>query len=170
MCKRGVFYRAGSEHIGGCAELMKQSGLAEKYYTCDSTLLSALEKGMVEDEFFVLIDDGAILGFVWFRTDGAFHIFPYLHMVVVNEAIRRTGIGRRLVEFYEQQSLRLKNALRSKSFLVVADFNEGAMQMYRSIGYSEIAPIRDLFRKGISETLMVRTIVRDKTWEPDINL
>lgn len=46
----------------------------------------------------------------------------------------------------------------SKLFLVVADFNPRAKNLYKSIGYKEIGSIPDLYKKGVTEFLMMKEI------------
>ena len=42
-------------------------------------------------------------------------------------------------------------------FLAVADFNPDAKRLYESIGYSTIGDIPNLYRSGITESLMMKS-------------
>lgn len=64
-----------------------------------------------------------------------------------------------LLRFVESAYL----ARYSKLFLVVADFNINAKKLYKRIGYSEIGKIHDLYRKGISEYLMMKVKEEEST-------
>lgn len=65
---------------------------------------------------------------------------------------RGQGIGEALLRFVENEYF----TYYSKLFLVVADFNSNAKRLYERIGYSEIGEIPSLYRKGISECLMMK--------------
>jgi ribosomal protein S18 acetylase RimI-like enzyme len=46
----------------------------------------------------------------------------------------------------------------SKVFLVVADFNPRAKQLYQRIGYKEVGKIPNLYKNGITEYLMMKEL------------
>lgn len=52
--------------------------------------------------------------------------------------------------------------MRAKVFLTVADFNENAEALYLRRGYSKLCEFEGLFRKGVTERLMMKmvTVVR----------
>ncbi|WP_309245163.1 GNAT family N-acetyltransferase [Clostridium sp. CF012] len=91
-------------------------------------------------------------GFIWFILEGAFHSFPYLHIIAVKKENRKLGIGKKLLEFLEDICF----IDYTKLFLVFADFNIGAKMLYESIGYIEIGIIPSLYREGITEDLMMK--------------
>ena len=100
-----------------------------------------------------------IRGVVWYQREGMFHSFPYLHMIVVKEGYRQQGIGTSMMDFFEQDVLNKgKNHLRTKVFLTVGDFNLSAYQFYLSRGYIELGKFESLFRKGITETLLMKRV------------
>ena len=72
----------------------------------------------------------------------------------MKEEYRGFGIGRRLLKFFEDSETRRP----SKLFLVVADFNPDAERLYESVGYREIGVIPDLYKKGVTEHLMMKKI------------
>ncbi len=92
-------------------------------------------------------------------SNGIFHSFPYIHIIAVKNENRGQGIGKTLLRFVESAYL----ARYSKLFLVVADFNINAKKLYKRIGYSEIGKIHDLYRKGISEYLMMKVKEEEST-------
>lgn len=92
-----------------------------------------------------------------------FHSFPYLHMIAVKDGYRRQGIGTELMDFFEQDVLLLgKNRLRTKVFLTVGDFNPSARAFYLSRGYTELGELENLFRRGITETLLMKKVTAAK--------
>lgn len=94
------------------------------------------------------------VGFVWIILNGAFHSFPYIHIIAVKEEFRNLGIGKILLKFCEETFAKES----SKLFLVVGDFNLGAKRWYESIGYKEIGVIPSLYKKGINECLMMKEL------------
>lgn len=152
-------------HADSCANILKHSELGKRYYPNEIIMKNKISEGIAKDEFYVVSCADKILGFIWFRLNGAFSSFPYLHMIVVNEQYRNCGIGQKLITFYEQRSLELTKSLRTKSFLVVADFNEQAHRLYHRMGYEDLMPIKGLYRKGITENFMVKNIIRDQSYQ-----
>lgn len=66
------------------------------------------------------------------------------------------------MEAYEESYLEMKHDLRSKSFLVVSEDNFKAQSFYRKLGYKELFPMNSLFRKGVTEILMKKDIIRKR--------
>ena len=88
-----------------------------------------------------------------------FHSYPYLHMIAVRDDMRGKGIGTELMDFLESNILEKgKNHIRTRVFLTVADFNPGAEIFYSRRGYKKLCEIPDLFRKNITERVMVKTV------------
>ena len=154
--------KAEPNHLEECAKILFRSELGKRYYPNEKILIKKLGEGMENDEFFVATSKNEILGFIWFTLNGAFSSFPYLHIVVVDEKYRNRGIGKELIKFYESYSLSAKRSFSTKSFLVVANFNENAHNMYKKLGYSDMFEIDGLFRKGIKENLMSKNIVKEQ--------
>jgi ribosomal protein S18 acetylase RimI-like enzyme len=84
--------------------------------------------------------------------EGAFHVFPYLHIIAVKENFRGMGIGKKLLAFFEETVF----SDNSKVFLVVADFNPGAKRLYEHLGYQQVGVIPGLYKEGVSEYLMMK--------------
>lgn len=92
-----------------------------------------------------------------------FHTFHYLHMIAVKDGCQKQGIGTDLLDFFEADVLKSgTNRIRTKVFLIVGDFNKNAESMYRRRGYIEICKIDNLFRKGVMETLLMKTVIATK--------
>lgn len=88
-----------------------------------------------------------------------FHSFPYLHMIAVRDGCRGQGIGTTLMDFYEQDSLLGgKNRIRTRTFLLVSDLNEPAQRFYANRGYAEMGRFESLFRKGVTEILLMKKV------------
>lgn len=143
------------------AEMLFDSELGRKYYPTLQTLEETLTAAFGTDLMYLLKCGGETAGFIWFQKNGAFYLYPYLHMVFVREAYRKNGCGKRLLEFFEQYALNPDGIrkLRSKVFLVVGDWNTGARQFYERIGYTEVGLLPGLFRKKVDEHLMMKECV-----------
>ena len=151
----GVIIDTGNiGHLKDCEEALIHSELGRRYFSQTGSARSSLEKGFENDEIYVALDDSNIcIGFVWVITNGAFHSFPYIHIIAVKSESRGQGIGKLLLQHVED----VYYSNNSKLFLVVADFNPEAKRLYQSIGYTVIGDIPDLYRKGITECLMMKT-------------
>ena len=109
-----------------CKIALLKSKLGQEYFASEEKAISALTEGMLKEEMFVAIDEGGeCLGFIWFVLRGAFHSFPYLHIIAVKEEFRGLGIGKKLLSFFEETVF----TDHSKVFLVVADFNPDAKRL-----------------------------------------
>ena len=84
-------------------------------------------------------------------------------MIAVKDDFKRRGIGTTLMDHFEHDVLfNGKNRLRTKVFLTVGDFNPGAEKFYLERGYVELSQFKDLFRRGITEKLMMKKVAVSK--------
>ncbi|MGC9397190.1 MAG: GNAT family N-acetyltransferase [Anaerolineae bacterium] len=145
--------QAHIRHLEDCKEALLDSKLGQVYFTVEENAVATLTEGITKGEVFVALDeDGACLGFVWFIEEGAFHSFPYLHIIAVKAAHRGRGIGQQLIRFFEEAAF----AQHSKVFLVVADFNPDARRLYERLGYRQVGAIPGLYRDDVTEYLMMK--------------
>lgn len=84
--------------------------------------------------------------------------FPLLRTLAVKQEHRSKGIGKELLNYYENSSSINSN----KIFLCVSDFNNKAKKLYTAVGYKEVGYIKDLYKQGINEYIMCKTIYKDK--------
>lgn len=139
-------------HLNDCEEALVNSELGRRYFSENGSARKSLEEGFFKNEIYVAEGNHKCKGFIWVISNGIFHSFPYIHIVAVKSENRGQGIGEALLKFAENKYF----TNYSKLFLVVADFNPNAKRLYERIGYSEIGKIPDLYRKGISECLMMK--------------
>ncbi len=145
--------RGSIENLEDCEEALVKSELGVKYFSQAGSARSSLVKGFEKDDIFIAIDQARnCKGFIWVITNGIFHSFPYIHIIAVKSEDRGLGIGKRLLQFAEDVYFEHY----SKLFLVVADFNPKAKGLYERIGYITIGEIPDLYRQGITESLMMK--------------
>lgn len=139
-------------HLNECVEALGHSTLGDVYFPDQEQAAEALQEGFLKQEILVALIQQQCVGFFWWLPHGAFHAFPYLHIIAVKPDVRGQGIGSQLLDHFEQ----LAFATASKVFLVVADFNPQAQKLYQQRGYTEVGVIPDLYRPGISEHLMLK--------------
>lgn len=147
--------KAENKHIMDCKVALQYSELGRVYFPKEDKIIKDLNKGISKGEIFVAISkEGQCLGFLWFILNSAFHCFPYLHIIAVKDEFRNLGIGKKLLQYFEESISRRPSSL----FLVVADFNPRAKQLYESIGYKEVGVIPNLYKMGVTEYLMMKNI------------
>jgi ribosomal protein S18 acetylase RimI-like enzyme len=144
---------ANTMHLQDCKLALLNSKLGQEYFPLEEKAISALTDGISRKEMFVAVnDEGECVGFIWFVWGGAFHSFPYLHIIAVKDEFRGQGIGKRLLSFFEEAVF----PEYSKVFLVVADFNPDAKRLYERLGYRQVAALPGLYKEGVTEYLMMK--------------
>jgi ribosomal protein S18 acetylase RimI-like enzyme len=142
-------------HVLDCKIAVQKSELGRIYFPGDDKAIQALNEGISKGEVFVAINEkNECVGFVWIILNGAFHSFPYIHIIAVKEEFRNLGIGKILLKFCEETFAKEN----SKLFLVVGDFNPKAKRWYKSMGYKEVGAIPGLYKKGVDERLMMKEL------------
>ena len=144
--------KADSSFLRDCTRILWNSDLGRVYFGEQENVEESLAEGLTTEEVYAAVDGGQTLGFYWYTNHGAFHSFPYLHIIAVDEACRGRGVGTALLAHFEA----LVFEKSSKAFLVVADFNTRAKKLYESIGYEQVGAIDGLYKKGITEFLMMK--------------
>jgi len=139
-------------YLADCEEALVNSELGNRYFDGAGSAKKAVVEGLAEGNLFVALIGGVCVGFMLYLPKGAFHSFPYLHIIAVKEAYRGKGIGGKMLTFLER--FVFDNA--DKLFLVVADFNPGAKRFYERMGYHRVGEIPNLYRMGITECLMMK--------------
>lgn len=145
--------KASVEHLNDCVEALQNSDLGKYYFSKENSARNAVIEGIESGNTYVALENNVCIGFFYYIPNGAFHGFPYLHLIAVDESYRCKGIGKKLMNFFE--NIIFENS--DKVFLVVADFNPRAKKFYESLGYKFIAKIPSLYRKSIDENLMLKT-------------
>lgn len=147
--------KAEIKYVEDCKIALMNSELGRVYFTDENKALRAINEGIMKEEVYVALNnEGACLGFIWYIPNGAFHSFPYLHIIAVKEECRNLGIGSKLMKYFEE----VVSKGSSRSFLVVADFNPKAKKLYENIGYKQVGMIPDLYKKGVTEYLMMKEL------------
>jgi ribosomal protein S18 acetylase RimI-like enzyme len=144
-----------TEHLDECVEALLHSTLGHTYFPTREQATTSLYEGFTNKEIWIARLHEQSVGFYWWLPHGAFHAFPYLHILAVHQQRRGQGIGSQLLTDFERRAF----AEASKVFLVVADFNPSAKRFYCRRGYLEVGVIPGLYRPGIAEHLLMK--IRD---------
>lgn len=142
--------KGNHEHLKDCEKILLKSSIGDHYFQKEGSARKAIEEGLDQGTLFVAIAEGVCTGFMFYMKNGAFHSFPYLHLIVVKEEYRSKGIGKELIDYFENISD------GDKFFLVVGDFNLEAKRLYEKIGYRKVGEISGLYREGITEYIMMK--------------
>lgn len=140
------------EYLNDCEEALINSELGRRYFTNEGSGKKAILEGLEQGTLYTALLNDICVGFLFYLPKGAFHSFPYLHLIAVKEEYRSKGIGKKLLDFLEE-TVFVNN---SKIFFVVADFNPEAKRFYERNGYRQVGEIPNLYRKGITEYLMMK--------------
>jgi len=103
--------KAENKHLADCKTALTESKLGEVYFPEEEEAIDALNEGISKGEIFIARNnENECLGFIWFILNGAFHSYPYLHIVAVKKEFRNLGIGKKLIAFFEEtvSSLRMR--------------------------------------------------------------
>lgn len=143
--------------IPGCAALACDSEIGRRYGfepgRLGERIRTALEGGVAL--FFVAeaaSQPWAIDGFAWVEPRGAFGGAPYLKLIAVETRARGRGTGAALMEAWENAT----RGIGHMHTLLVSDFNLGAQEFYRRLGYHRAGELPDFAVAGITEVLMIK--------------
>lgn len=135
-----------------CEIALSNSELGRRYFSAEASAADAVKEGLGSGNLYIALCDEQYIGFIWYLPEGAFHCHPYLHIVAVKEEYRGKGVGKELIGFFEE----LAFGKSDKIFLVVADFNLKSKGLYEKIGYRQVGELPGLYRRGITEYLMMK--------------
>ena len=149
--------KAQHNQIPELKNCLNDSKLQDEYFNGDSITESFIRDSIDKDELYVCLDhNNKVLGFIRIDHIGMFSNFPLLRCIAVNPNHRNMGIGKSLLDYFEETEFEHSD----KVFLCVSDFNDSAKKLYTSVGYEEVGSIKDLYKKGITERIMMKSIHR----------
>lgn len=140
------------ENVEDCVLAMNDCTLSDAYFKTEESRRNAVLEAINSDNTYIITCDDVCAGFVFFIREGAFHAFHYIHLISIRKEYRGMGLGKKLLEYVEK----LLFESRDKIFLVVGDYNPDAKVFYEKLGYQFIGTIPNLYRKGISEDVMMK--------------
>ena len=148
------FAEGNEQHLKDCMDALCRSVLGEKYFSSPGSAENAILEGIHQGNLYVALIGEECVGFTYIIPKGAFHSFPYLHLIAVKEEYRDMGIGKALLDYSERTAFEMADRL----FLVVADYNPAAKRFYERNGYQQVGEIPNLYRPGITEYLMTKNL------------
>ena len=90
-----ISFAEGSEqHLKDCTDALCRSILGEKYFSSTESAEIAILEGIRQENLYVAFIGEECVGFTYIIPKGAFHSFPYLHIIAVKEEYRNRGIGK----------------------------------------------------------------------------
>ena len=156
--------KASSADLDSCVALILTTEMGKKYYPTAQMLRYEMERGLKENELFVLKEGERVAGVLWYQLHGIFHSYPYLHIIAVSAEHQGQGLGKKMLAFFEKDALaHSTNHLRTRVFLTVGDFNRHAEDVYIRKGYVKVGELQGLFRRNITEKLYMKLVTAAKT-------
>ncbi len=150
-----VFITKGTiRYINDCEEALTQSELGKRYFIREGSAKAAIQEGIEKETLYVALHGDICVGFFYYIPNGAFHAFTCLHLISVKKEYRSRGIGKKMLEFLENNLL----LNTDKVFFVVADFNPDAKRFYERLGYCQVGEVPNLYRQGIREYIMMKEL------------
>ena len=136
-----------------CLSCVKNSELWETYFKSNATAENDIEEMISKKQVYVALNQKKeCIGFMGVIHNGCFRKFTYLSLIAVDNSYRNKGIGKQLLTKFEETGFKQAD----KVFLLVSDFNKKAQLLYKKLGYKKVGKIPDLFKKDISEYVMVK--------------
>ena len=151
-----TFAKGNEQHLKACKDALCQSTLGEKYFSSPGSAEKVILEGIRQGNLYVALIGEACIGFTYIIPKGAFHSFPYLHIITIKEEYRSKGVGKALLDYSEW----IASEVADKIFLVVSDYNPEAKRFYERNGYQQVGEIPNLYRHGITEYLMAKNLIK----------
>lgn len=99
-----IILKAQKKHINECEKSLVNSDLGRTYFSEENSARNALLEGFKKGELFVALSESKeFIGFYWIINQGAFHSFPYLHIIAIKEEYRGKGFGKTLLKSNRKQ-------------------------------------------------------------------
>ena len=149
-----TFAKGNEQHLKACRDALCRSALGGKYFSSPGSAENAILEGIYRGNLYAALIGEECIGFTYIIPGGAFHSFPYLHIIAIKEEYRGKGIGKALLDYSES----IASEMADRFFLVVADFNPAAKRFYERNGYQQVGKIPNLYRPGITEYMMAKNL------------
>lgn len=135
-------------------KIINDSELGHVYFNKDEARIHRLVAYEIsKEQVLVVVDDEAnCIAALNYDLRGAFHMHPYIHILVVCKQHKSKGIGKTLMRYFEQEII--EDA--SKIFLLAGKWNTHAIKFYESLGYSQLCEIDGFYTKNVKEILMLK--------------
>jgi ribosomal protein S18 acetylase RimI-like enzyme len=138
------------DEIPALAVALAALPLMVRYGRDAAALGRALEAARGRGEGLLVADDGgAVRGLAWFLPAGTLAMGGYLRLIAVVPGSEGAGSGVALLRAFEAETARQS----AHAFLLVSDFNAGAIRFYEREGYARIGPLPGLVLPDVAELL-----------------
>jgi ribosomal protein S18 acetylase RimI-like enzyme len=138
------------EEIPALAGALAALALMVRYRRDAAALARSLEAALARGEGLLVSDEGGrIAGLAWFTPAGTLALGGYLRLIAVVPGGEGRGTGLALLRAFEAETARAS----AHAFLLVSDFNEGAIRFYEREGYARVGPLPGLVLPDVAEVL-----------------
>jgi GNAT superfamily N-acetyltransferase len=140
----------GRAEIPALAASLAELPLMVRYGNDAAKLGRALEGALDRGEVVLVADDGgALRGLAWFLTSGTLALGGYLRLIAVAPGGAGRGTGLALLRAFEAEVAKVSR----HAFLLVSDFNAGAIRFYEREGYVRAGALPGLVLPDVAEVL-----------------
>ena len=80
-----TFAKGNEQHLKDCKDALCRSTLGERYFSSTGSAEDAILEGIRQENLYVAFIGEECVGFTYIIPKGAFHSFPYLHIIAVKE-------------------------------------------------------------------------------------
>jgi GNAT superfamily N-acetyltransferase len=138
------------EEIPALAAALAALPLMVRYRRDAAALARALEEALGRgDGLLVAEERGRVLGLAWFNPTGTLALGGYLRLIAVVPGGAGKGTGVALLRAFEAETARRS----AHAFLLVSDFNDGAIRFYEREGYARVGAMPGLVLPDVAEVL-----------------
>ena len=124
--------------------------LMVRYRRDAAALARALEAALARGDGLLVADEGGpLLGLAWFTPAGTLGLGGYLRLIAVVAGGEGKGTGVALLRAFEGETAKAS----AHAFLLVSDFNEGAIRFYEREGYSRVGAMPGLVLPDVAEVM-----------------
>ena len=124
--------------------------LMVRYGNDASRLGRALEVALDRGEVVRVAEEGgAPLGLAWFLTSGTLALGGYLRLIALVPGSEGRGTGLALLRAFEAEVAKDSR----HAFLLVSDFNAGAVRFYEREGYARVGALPGLVLPDVAEVM-----------------
>ena len=144
---------ARKEQVRDCLLCIKHSELWDTYFKSNPSAENNIKEMITKKQIYVALNkNDKCIGFMGVINNGCFRKFSYLSLIAVKKRYRGKGIGKELINKFEEIGFKKANRV----FLLVSNFNKKAQLLYKKLDYKKVGKIPDLFKIGVSEHLLVK--------------
>lgn len=136
--------------IPALAAALAEVPLMVRYGRDAAALARSLTQAHARGDGLVVAEDaGAVCGLAWFLGSGTLAMGGYLKLIAVLPGQEGRGTGVSLLRAFEAETARASR----HAFLLVSDFNAGAMRFYEREGYTRVGAMPGLVLPDVAEVL-----------------